>query len=1268
MDHTHIVPAAEISKYSDRHGSRTVIPELIYFLVKQSCRDATECRIPYGDEVDQTGLDGRVVTETGFSIYVPKGTSYWEIGTGANAQKKATDDFRKRTKELSQAQRKNATFVFVTSRAASAGEWTEPKQTDWIRRRKSRGWGGIRIIDAGVLANWLREFPALGQWMATKIKLTASQTGIDTPREHWRLIEESSSPSLPPGLFLESREGACDALEAVFAGETQRLTLLAETRTEVFDFVAAYLASLGEDKKQQYSNGCLFIREEVAWRSVSTLDKPHVLVADPGLGLDDIRADLQTLATSEGHRVVIPLLGAAYSDTSKIVKLHNPSATDVEQILLAGGFSAPDAKELSAVGGRQLTQLRRKLLDLPHGPDYASALDTQALARAVLIGGWNANSPEDLEMMRALLGKDYGEWIETIRADTLRSDSPLIQADERWKVIARGEGWDALGKLLTDADLARFEEVAVTVLSERDPKFDLPKEERYSAGVVGKVLTHSAELRKGLVEGLALLGARGGALEQCSLDRGRATAAVVVRRLFEDADWDRWATLDAHLPLLAEAAPTEFLDAVEQMLSDLKTSPIHELFAQEGTGGIGGWNYMSGLLWALEGLAWSTEYLLRVAVILADIASIDPGGNWANRPANSLADIFLPWHVQTVAPFERRKAAIKAVMREHPDVGWKLLLSLLPSSRGFTSGSHKPAWREFVPADWTDSIKKSEYWAQITVITELALEMAPDQEGGLVDLIGRFSDLPGPAQQALLAHLSSSSLTDAIESARLPIWEKLGEVIRRHSKHSNAFWALSDNAIAQLVEVRELLGPDSPELKYRHLFIDNETALYDEAGDWDEQRDRLKQSRLSAVDELLAVGGIDLCLRFATTVASPHQLGLALGSSTNRELDQQLLPDLLGSQDEVVKRVVAGFVLGRYWDQQAQWLDSVIGERWSTEQLAEFFKTLPFNPDVWERVSEHLGDEHEALYWRETPVNHYGRDRDFSVAIEKLLAYDRPGAAVMCISSVARGEEGLDVQLATDALLAVLNGTEGVKELDVYETVQLIGRLQSSGDADENALFQIEWNLLPWLDQFSEGSPVTLERKLATDPAFFADLIALVYRSRHEDSDDQEEPDERKRNLANTAYSLLSEWKRCPGTHEGDEFDAAEFQRWVTDARKITENTGHTEVAQIHIGHVLVNAPEDPEGLWIHASVSDALNGRDAEKMRTGFTTQLFNDRGVHGYTHGDAERALAKANREKALALEERGFTRFAAAMRDFAERYERQAVREANRNPFED
>ena len=188
MDHTYIITAHDLDRYSDTRDSEAVIPELIYLLVKQSEPPPHVCRIPYGDAVNQPGWDGIVEIEESFLEFVPKGKSYWEIGAGRDPQNKATEDFKKRTKAITAAERSMASFVFVTPRSYAAGGWNEPEQTKWINNRQDSGWKRIHIIDGVKLADWLREFPAIGRWMAQKIGNTSSLGGITTPSEHWELI------------------------------------------------------------------------------------------------------------------------------------------------------------------------------------------------------------------------------------------------------------------------------------------------------------------------------------------------------------------------------------------------------------------------------------------------------------------------------------------------------------------------------------------------------------------------------------------------------------------------------------------------------------------------------------------------------------------------------------------------------------------------------------------------------------------------------------------------------------------------------------------------------------------------------------------------------------------------------------------------------------------------------------------------------------------------------------------------------------------------
>lgn len=1271
MDHTHIIQAGDLDRYAPTRESQAVIPELVYWLVKQSCPNLAVCRIPYGDAVNQPGWDGLVETDDGFRDFIPKGKSFWEIGTGTDPQSKATDDFKKRTNEIGDGERANSSFIFVTPRSSGSGGWNEPEQTKWLERRRDNGWKQIRVIDGVKLADWIREYPAIGKWMATKIPLTTNLGGLSTAAEHWEdLVTECAAedPPFPPKLFTVGRSGACDALQALFDGKTQVLMIFAESPQDVADFVSAFLAGLPADTSRKYSNRCLYINDEQAWRSIVETRSPHILVADPRLGLEtEDGAALQTLARRKGHAVVVPLCGAWSGNSPEILKLRSPSQSQIESVLKESGYTDIRARELGRIGGDRISALRRHLRGYGTLPPYATWDNATLIAQAGLVGKWDGSNTADRSALEMLLGKGYGEWIEILRPDTLRSDSPLIQNDEKWRFVARGEAWNSLGSRITDDDLDRFRKTAVVVLGERDPKFDISKEERFAASIHGKVLTHSHLIRKGLSETLALIGSRPKALVSCSKGKPESIALLIVRELLNKAGWDRWASLDSVMPLLAEAAPDEFLDAVESVLVDLDNTPFHKIFAEEGGGGLDGWNYMGGLLWALETLAWSPEFLSRVSVILADIASFDPGGNWANRPSNSLADIFLPWHVQTTAPFEKRKTAVEAVIKEQPEVGWKLLLALLPHNHGFTSGCHRPVWREFIPRDWKDGVLRTEYWEQIVAYTDLAVTLAKSDSGNLCELIKRLSDLPMAAHEGLLEHLASDEVVSLPESDRLPLWENLDDLVRHHRKFSDADWAMSEEMVSKIAETAKALAPSSPAFIHHHLFGGRDFDLYDEKGNYDEQRKRLDESRQAAISEILGHGGIEAALQFAAKVDAPYEVGRAIGVIASDEIEGAILPMLLDSDDETLVRVVAGFIWARFWKLKTDWVDAVLERGWSPEHRAKFLSLLPFEEEIWERVSMSLGASHESLYWKNAKVNPYGPDRDLTIAIEKLLEYGREGAAVMCVARMADDKSRFNESLATRALLAVLGSKSGIEELDNYHTVELIKYLQESETSDKDALFRIEWNFLPWLDRFSSGSPVTLKKRLASDPAFFAEAIGLVFHSK-KCREDEENDDDQRKHLATNAYKLLTEWNRCPGKLDDGSFSAAAFDAWLNEARRLTEESGHAEVAQIQIGHVLTCAPPDPDGLWIHHAVAAALNFRDTGEMRSGFTTQLFNDRGVFTFTHGKDERALARQNREKADALEAKGYTRFATAMREFAEQYDRQAEREEKRDPFED
>lgn len=888
--------------------------------------------------------------------------------------------------------------------------------------------------------------------------------------------------------------------------------------------------------------------------------------------------------------------------------------------------------------------------------DWTQHPDATYLALAVLLGAWQDKSECDLEAITRLLGIGYDEWLNKAREILHRPGSPLSVKNGVWSVVNRTELWGLLGSRILDQNLDTFRSLAVSVLKEPHPAFELPAKERYAASIHGKVLKHSHVLRNGIAEGLAILGSQPESCTNCSQGKAEATCVLVVRELLTSADWVLWGSLNNLLPTLAEAAPEEFLDSVEKALGQTPC-PFDELFSQEGNGITGG-NYLSGLLWALEGLAWDEQYLVRVCVALGELASHDLGGQWANRPSNSLTTILLPWLPQTLASVEKRKVAVRTILNEQPDIAWNLIIQLLPGQHQTSSGSHKPSWRKTIPDDWEKGVTHQEYWQQASYYAELAVTAAGQDTARLSALIDRFDSLPKAAFDQLLQMLASPNILELPEEQRLSIWNHLTRFTNKHRRFSDAKWALPDELITRIEQVAEQLAPTNLFNLYQHLFTDRDFDLYEENSDWEGQHEKLEARRDTAISEIFQQDGMDGVIRFAEAVTSPSKVGLALGAIFDSVIERTLLPHFLDSGDIKHKALVSGFIWRRYHLKGWEWCDDIDKSSWTPEQIGQFLAYFPFTKGAWDRASEWL-KTCESQYWTRTGANAYQADSDLDTAIEKLIEHGRPHAAIDCLDKMRHDKTPIDSKQCVRALLAALSSSEPSYAMGGYHIVELIQWLQEEPSVNPDALFRVEWAYLPLLDRHSGAAPKLLESRLANDPDFFCEVIRLIYRSKKDDQPSRE-PTEELKAIATNAWRLLHEWKTPPGTGEDGAFSGERFAEWLNRAKEVCTESGHLDVALVNIGEMLIHTPPDPDGLWIHRAVAAALNDREADDMRAGFRTGTYNSRGVHWVDPtGRPERELAEQFRRKAEEVENAGFQRFAVTLRSLADGYDREAER---------
>lgn len=889
--------------------------------------------------------------------------------------------------------------------------------------------------------------------------------------------------------------------------------------------------------------------------------------------------------------------------------------------------------------------------------DWNQHQNATDLALMNMIGAWCDFNKKDIETINSIVKKDSSQWIPIIREILQIPDSNITLFNGLWEIKERKALWFELGQRIFDEDIEEFKKLAINVLAEINPSLEHSSEVRYLMIFQDKTLQFSPILRKGIAEGLAMLGNFSKELKNCSRGKPELIALLVIRELFKDSDWKLWGSLNDLLPILAEACPNEFLTAVENTLH-LTPCPFDDLFSQESNG-IGGNNYMTGLYWALETLAWDEDLLVRVCIIFGKLASIDPGGNYSNRPANSLSTILLPWMPQTIATIEKRKVAIETLYKEQPEIAWNLIIKLLPNQNQMTMGTHKPAWRNTIPSDWEKGVTNEEYWNQILSYAEIAVSIANKDISKLCVLIDNLVDLPQPSFDKLLEILSEERMTNLAEEKRLKIWQCLVKLTSKHRKYHDAKWALNTEVLSSIEAVSEGLAPKNPLNLYQLLFSDRDSELYEEIGNWEEQRKKLNERRQKAITEILMQdSGLESVIIFAEFVDSPNLVGNSLGMLATSEFDNVLLPKYLNSDNPKHFQFIAGYIWSHHYKDGWNWADDINKSNWDSLQISNFLKCFPFKKETWERVSNWLGNN-EIDYWLKINPNPYQAENDLEFAIDKFLYYEKPHLAISCINALFHRKQELDKNKIAKALLMVISLQPNIPNIDYYTTIELIKVLQDDPDFDQDQLFKIEWAYLRLLDHHHGASPKLLENRLATDPDFFCEVIRFIYRSKKEDSTITSHSEESK-NIALNAWRLLHDWQIPPGTQKDGSFNDSQFSDWLKQVENKCCESGHWEVAQTNIGEVLIYTPADQNGLWINKTVAEALNSDDAKEMRNGLRMGYFNSRGAHTVDPtGSPERELAKDYRQKAEDVEREGFYRLAITLKELADNYDQDAER---------
>ena len=178
--------------------------------------------------------------------------------------------------------------------------------------------------------------------------------------------------------------------------------------------------------------------------------------------------------------------------------------------------------------------------------------------------------------------------------------------------------------------------------------------------------------------------------ERLGIDVAR-DVATVVQRLLTPFTSDKLRSHDRDLAGYAEAAPNEFLELLERGSQTASTRSERTSETRKRRRIRPPWR--TGVLWALESLAWNPQTFPRVVIILARLSETKIDDNWVNRPINSLSAMFRWWMPQTAASLNDRIKALEALCRRFPDVGWQVCIQQFEGRHQIGGYSARPRWR-----------------------------------------------------------------------------------------------------------------------------------------------------------------------------------------------------------------------------------------------------------------------------------------------------------------------------------------------------------------------------------------------------------------------------------------------------------------------------------------------------------------------------------------------------------------------------------------------
>ena len=1219
------ITGLQIAAWAESLDARAQLPALLRTLVHTTGSNLTAVDFPAFDNSQRKGWDGQV-TSGSATPWIPRGQSGWEFGCDRDPQTKAEADYGARTGGVPAKERRSTTFMFVTPR-----NW--PAKDSWANEKRTRGeWQDVRAFDASDLEQWLEQsIPA--QTRMREFQGGAAQE-IATLDQIWLEWAGVTEPELPKELFDPATKRHQKQLESwLNAPPARPFVVTADSTLEALAFLSCALERLKESCAGAYERAVV-IRSLGSFRTLTKISSNFLAI----VASSEVEKALAGLQKNT-HTIIVRGRNTVSYDAN--IALDLLGYDSFRSALRGTGLDDFRIGRLEWESARSPTILRRRLAQVeavkvpPWANDSAVA---RALIPLVFVGAWDSSVEADAEILHCLTNRVEEDAERTV-AQLLTLDEPPVWSIGHLRgVVSKIDALYAAHCVLTKRDLEDFLFAAEVVLSEQDPALELPEDRRWAANLYGKSRDHSSALRQGICDTLVLLAVHGNALvgDRIGIDL-EARVNDVVRNLLSPSAAATWLSQKSELPQFAEAAPDAFLSIIEADL-DSKDPQIAALFAPADTGLLGGGCPRSGMLWALELLAWKPEQLVRVTSILAKMCAWKIDDNWANKPLGTLKSIFRFWMPQTAASLDQRNRALDRLAKKFPEVGWQICVDQFDPGSTHGNYSNRPRWRTDAHDAGEVTTRREARQGQQKAI-ELAFGWLAHDEHSLGDLVDRLEALsPDHRKRAweLVTAWNETGPTD-IQKAALRERIRRSALTRRSRRRG-----IDDAERKRARQVYAGLESKNPVVRHQWLFLEHwvdvsADAIEDEEIDFEKREERITRQRRDALQEVWAESGLDgvkeLCRSGnASRVVGLHMAEICTGVQQRTDFLQDIMAEQSSDVRDKFEQCISGFLAKLDMPDRDAALAELLTRLDSDEDARiRILRCAPFDGGTWQHV-DRLPKGLKLRYWEEVNA-HWGPSDATAIAtfVDELLKVDRPRAAFHAAH--------MDLKLIDSPRLVRLltevatNRAEPPAHYrnDGHYVSQALDTLEQRGDVSRDDLARLEFLFIRALDRSKHGIR-NLEAQLAESPALFMEALALAFR-RNDDGEDpvdwQAPNSDNREVVASAVYALLTGACRIPGTQTDGSIALDQLMAWVEQARSLAREYGRAEIGDQMIGQLLSHSPPGDDGIWPCGPVREAIDEFGSQDIATGMLVGVRNARGATFRGEGGTqERGLAEQYR----------------------------------------